>query len=129
MDHESVEILIPITLFAMVAAIVIVPRYFKSLERRKLADTVRAAIEKGQPLPPEVMGALTAADNRPPNSPERDLRRGVVLVAVALGLAGMGLSVGMTSEHARHALTGAAAIPGFVGLAFIVMWFLSKPRS
>ena len=82
---EAVDILIPISLFAMIAAIVIGPRYFKSLERQKMADTLRAAIERGQPLPPEVINLLTA-DAKPKASPQRDLRRGVILVAAALGL-------------------------------------------
>ena len=71
---ESVEILIPIALFAMIAAIVIVPRYFKSLERQKMTETVRLAIEKGQPLPPEVIEALTSR-SQAVASPSRDLRR------------------------------------------------------
>ena len=35
--------LIPIALFAMIAAIVILPRYFRSQERQKMADTLRLA--------------------------------------------------------------------------------------
>ena len=38
------EILIPITFFAMIAVIVVAPRYLKSQERQKLQDTLRAAI-------------------------------------------------------------------------------------
>ena len=32
-------ILVPISFFAMIAAIVIVPRYFRSMERQKMAET------------------------------------------------------------------------------------------
>ena len=53
-------ILVPLGFFAMVAAIVIVPRYLKSLERQKLQDTLRASIEKGAELPPEVVQAFSA---------------------------------------------------------------------
>ena len=125
---EAFEILIPISLFAMIAAIVIVPRWFKSLERQKMAETVRVAIENGQPLPPEVIAALTAA-NRPVRAPGSDLRRGVTLVAVGLGLAAMGLVIGAGEHEALHPLIGVAAIPGFIGLAMIVIHYMEKPRG
>ena len=44
--------------FIMVIAIVVIPAYFKSKERREMQATVRAAIDKGQPLPPEVIDVL-----------------------------------------------------------------------
>jgi Na+/H+ antiporter NhaD/arsenite permease-like protein len=125
---EALEILIPLTFFAMIAAIVIGPRYLKSLERRKMADTLRAAIDKGQPLPPEVINLLTA-DARPPASPQRDLRRGVILVAVALGLVVMGLVVGQGEPDATYPMIGVAAIPGFLGLALIAIARLGKDRT
>jgi Na+/H+ antiporter NhaD/arsenite permease-like protein len=125
---EPLEILIPLTFFAMIAAIVIGPRYLKSLERRKMADTLRAAIDKGQPLPPEVINLLTA-DARPPASPQRDLRRGVILVAVALGLVVMGLVVGQGEPDATYPMIGVAAIPGFIGLALIAIAQLGKDRT
>lgn len=125
---EALEILIPLTFFAMIAAIAIGPRYLKSLERRKMADTLRAAIEKGQPLPPEVIN-LMAADVKPPPSPQRDLRRGMILLAVALALVVMGLLIGQGEPDATYPLIGMAAIPGFIGLAFIAMSRLGRDRT
>ena len=52
-------IFVPITLFLVVAVIVIAPRYFRSREREALQATLRAAIEKGQPLPPEVIDTIS----------------------------------------------------------------------
>ena len=54
------EILIPISFFAMIVAIVVAPRYFRSIERQKLAETLRVAMEKGQPLPPEIVEAMSS---------------------------------------------------------------------
>src|SRR5690349_9866095 len=71
-----------VMLFVMIAAIVIVPRWIKSREREALQATLRAAIEKGQPLPPEVIDAISR-DARPVPSAARDLRRGVVWLCVA----------------------------------------------
>lgn len=119
---------VPIAVFVMVAVIVVVPRYLKSLERQKMAETLRAAIEKGQPLPPEMINVLTA-DVKPPPSPQRDLRRGMILLAVALALVVMGLLVGQGEPDATYPMIGLAAIPGFIGLAFIAMSRLGRDRS
>ena len=124
------EILIPLTLFAMIAAIVIVPRYLQSLERRKMADTLRAAIEKGQPLPAEVVSLMTAEVRvRPPPSPQRDLRRGLILLGVALGLVVMGLTIGQGEPDATYPMIGLAAIPGCIGLALIAISRIGRDRT
>jgi hypothetical protein len=122
------EILIPLTLFAMVAAIVIVPRYLKSVERQKMADTLRVAIEKGQPLPPEMINLLTA-DTPPKPSPQRDLRRGLIFVAIALGLVVMGVVNGQGEPDATYPMIGLAAIPGFIGLALIAVSRIGRDRT
>ncbi|MFC3070220.1 DUF6249 domain-containing protein [Phenylobacterium soli] len=119
--------MVPIFFFAMIAAIVIVPRYFKSLERQKMADTLKAAIEKGQPLPTEVMDAISSGVKAPP-SPQRDLRTGIVWLGVGIGLAGMGLALGFEEPDATFPLIGIACFPAFIGLAFIAMFFLNRGR-
>ena len=121
-------ILVPIAAFAMIAAIVIVPRYFRSKDRQKLAEALTAAIASGQALPPEVIGALSA-DVKPPPSPDRDLRRGVIWVAVAVAIAAFGVAVSFDEPDAFYPLLGISAFPGFVGIALIVMWAISKDRK
>lgn len=125
------EILIPISLFAMIAALVIVPRYFRSQERQKMAETLRAAIEKGQPLPPEVIDAMSSNVRSPgiPPSPARDLRTGIIWVAVALGLVALGLIVGFDEPDASYWFIGIAAFPGFIGLAFVALGLLNRKKA
>ena len=122
------DILIPIAFFAMIAAIVIAPRYLRSREREKLQETLRLAIEKGQPIPPEIVAAI-ASDARPPPSPDRDLRRGIIWLAVAAGLAALGGAMWVHHGEATFALLGAAAFPGFIGLAFIVIALISRRKG
>lgn len=124
----GVEILVPLGFFTMIAALVIVPRYLKSLERQKLQDTLRAAVERGQPIPPEVVEAMTL-DARPKPSPERDLRVGVIWLGAALGLAVLGLVVGVDEPDATYPMLGVAAFPAFIGLAFILISVLSRGRK
>lgn len=124
----GVEILVPLGFFTMIAALVIVPRYLKSVERLKLQDTLRAAVERGQPIPPEVIEAMSL-DARPRPSPERDLRIGIIWLAVAAGLATLGLVAGLHEPHATYPALGLAALPGFIGLAFILISLLSRGRK
>ncbi len=124
------EVLVPIAFFAMIAAIVIVPNYLRSQERQKLQDTLRAAIEKGQPLPAEVVTAMTAdVKVRPKPSPQRDLRLGIIWLGVAFGIAALGFATSFEEPDALYPTLGVAAFPGFIGLAFIVMSFFGRDRK
>jgi hypothetical protein len=125
-----VEVLVPLGFFAMIAAIVVLPGYFRSQERQRFADAMRLAIEKGQPLPPEVIDAMTGEvrRGRGPSSPDRDLRTGVIWLAVALGIAALGLMLGMEEPDATYPIMAMAALPGFIGLAFIVLGVINKPK-
>ena len=60
--------------FSFLAAIILVPRYLSYKNRSKLHETLRAAIEKGQPMPPELIDALRggggeSTSGRPPRTP------------------------------------------------------------
>ena len=127
MDPGVIGASIPIFGCIMIAAIVIVPRYFQSMERQKMADTLRAAIEKGQPLPTEVVDAISSGVKTPP-SPQRDLRTGIIWVGVGVGLAAMGYALSFEDAEATFPLIGIAAFPTFIGLAFIAMYFLNRDR-
>jgi hypothetical protein len=54
----DLDFLIPVSMFAMIAAVVIVPQILKSRERARMHETLRTAYEKGQPVPPELIEAL-----------------------------------------------------------------------
>jgi len=122
--------LIPIALFAMIAAIVILPRYFRSQERQKMADTLRLAIDKGQPLPPEVVQAMSSNVRRPglPASPQRDLRTGIIWVGVGVGIAAFGAASSFEEPDWLYPMLGVSAFPIFIGLAFITLGLLNRNR-
>lgn len=121
-------ILVPIAFFAMIAVILVGPRYLKSQERQKMADTLRAAIERGQPLPPEVIDALSSNVKAAP-SPRRDLRTGIIMLFIAGGLAAMGVLIGFQEPDATFPMIAVAAIPGFIGLAYLVIALALKDRK
>ena len=116
---------VPLGFFATIAAIVIVPRYFRSLERRKLQDTLRAAVERGHSVPPEVLEAVSR-DLRPVPSPQRDLRLGILWLAGGIGVACLGVLVGTRHPDALYPTVGVAAVPVFIGLAFILISVMSR---
>ena len=128
MDPGVIGTMIPIFFFAMIAAIVIVPRYFQSHEHQKMGETLKAAIEKGQPLPTEVVDAISSGVKTPP-SPQRDLRTGIVWLGVGVGLAAMGVAIGFEEPDATFPMIGIACFPVFIGLAYIAMFVVSRGRQ
>ena len=139
---EIIGLLVPLSGIFMIIAIVLGPiwiiNYFKARDRAELHETLRIAYEKGLPPPPELIERLTAGNLPPtsttPETPDRDLRRAVVLIAVGVGLAGLGLCLGygisMGSEEGGWitggSIAGAGAIPGMIGLAYLLLYLMKR---
>ncbi|HEY0438273.1 MAG TPA: hypothetical protein VGC92_16650, partial [Phenylobacterium sp.] len=64
-----------------------------------------------------------------PPSASRDLRTGLIWLGVAVGLASMGLALSFEEPDALYPLLGISAFPGFIGVAFIVMWAVARERK
>jgi hypothetical protein len=126
---DGAAVLVPLAFFACLAAIFILPAHFKSKERERMQDTLRAAIEKGQPLPPEVIQAVTHG-GKWLSTRTQDIRRAVIWLAVAGALATIGAIVGWNEGFDDdHMIPFAfAAIPAFVGLAYLVIGLLNKEK-
>ena len=122
-------ILIPISLFAMIAALVIVPKYFRSRDRQRLLETLRVAYERGQPVPPEIISTLQVDEPIKQSSPDRDLRSGITLIAVALAFVALAAAI-VYAEGDEEAWIVAAmgAFPGFIGIGHIAFWFARRDR-
>ncbi len=121
-------VLIVLIIFGSIASLFILPRYFKSVERQKMAETLRIAIEKGQPLPAEVIEAMSSNVRNPglPPSPQRDLRTGIIWLGVGIGFAALGAVLSFEEPDALFPMLGVATFPIFIGLAFVVLGFLNK---
>jgi hypothetical protein len=115
-----------------------VPTYLRYQDRGRLHETLRIAFEKGQPVPPDLIKALQSGLPAPTAStPDRDLRKALVLIAVGLGLAGLGygmwyglMSVSQEGAYITGgAIAGAGAIPGLIGVAYLVLWATRRNRT
>jgi hypothetical protein len=122
-------ILVPLSPFLLVAALVLVPAYLRSKERQKMADALRLAIEKGQTLPPDIMDTMNVTVAKAAPSPQRDLRVGIIWMGVAIGLAAFGIALGFEEPEATFPLVAIAAFPGFIGLAFLVLGLINRNRA
>ena len=123
--------------FGTITAIIVGPTYLKSKERQEMQATVRAAIDKGQPLPPEVIEALGREATKNIPSRTRDIRRGIIWLATGIGIAAFSLINDLRGfgddwsdgPNFDGGLLGIAAIPVTIGLAYIVLSFFNKNKD
>ena len=121
-DLLDVEVVVPFIVFMSIVAVVAIPFYFRHKKTVLIHQTIKTVVEKTGQADPQLINAI-AAGNVGPNA---DLRKGVVLLAVAGGLAGLGLFIG--EQDAIGPLMGAAFFPGLIGLAYIIFHFFA-PRE
>lgn len=135
--EDFVPIFAIFAVFGTITAIIVGPTYLKSKERREMQATVRAAIDKGQPLPPEVIDALGKEATKNIPSRTRDIRRGVIWLATGIGIAAFGAVNDIPwgndgwgdGPDFGGGLLGIACIPITIGLAFIVLSFFNKNKD
>ncbi len=138
--HGVLQMLI---LFGFIAAVVIVPQVLKSRDRQRMFETMRAAYERGQPVPPELVDAMTRPRARdadildyvPETTANRDLRRGIVWTAVGAGF----IMIGAFWYAALYDVGGApqtfagcaaaGAIPLCIGLAYLGLWWFTRKSA
>ena len=120
MDPEHVLAIIALSI-AGIAVTGIALRYRTRVQHQM---TVRAAIEKGQALTPEFLAGLT--ERVPSRNSNRDLRFGVIAIALGLGIAGFGLIV--AEREVVRVMLAIGNVPFLLGLALITLWRF-QPRD
>ena len=108
-----------LAVFGFPVAIVAVIMFSSWARTRSLHRTVRMMVEKGQPVPPELLSSPAAAPVTV--RPWYDLRRGIVLVSIGVGvIMFFGISAGW--DNGVWAL---GLIPGLIGLGYLLAWRLA----
>ena len=115
-----IPIVVPTVTMLVIGGTIALITYFRFRRRREVQETIRIAIEKGQELPTEFLETISSPKNRPKK--DQDLRRGVVLTAVGLGIGAFGVLVG--EDDAVGPLMGIGSIPLLIGLALTALWIL-----
>lgn len=110
--------LVPTVLFIAVTVIFSLMFYFRYKARVATQQTFQMALEKGSELSPEFIKHL--AESEPKPDKDRDLRRG--LIWMALGVALLILGFAINDPEAVGPMTGSAAFPGLIGVAYLIMW-------
>lgn len=104
--------------------IVAIVFYFRHKGRAEVQKTLRAAIERGTDLPPEFLENLKNMQLR--KTPANDIRSGLILIAIALGLVALDLA---NHSFILGGLSGVAAIPGFIGIALLILGIIGNRKK
>jgi hypothetical protein len=120
--EDIVALSIPIVLLLCIAGVSVLRLRYRHLDRLAAQETIRGAIERGQVLTPELVAQLADLDSK-----HADLRRGVISIAVALAIVAFAFAVG--EEDAVGPLTGIAALPFLLGLAYVGLHWFGRSRD
>jgi hypothetical protein len=106
-------IFIPLGLFATICVGVVMGVKQRVKRNQMMHETIRQMIEKGQPIPPELL-----QPTEPQQGLHCDLRRGLICIAVGIGLGALLLARDDKDWPV-------ALIPLLIGLAFLATWKFS----
>ncbi len=115
-----------VLIFGSIPACIIAYFFFKNRARTQMQQTLRAAIERGQTLSPDMVDTI-ARDIRPVPTPMRDIRVGIVWLGIAAGLVAVAYVAAYgDAPRAFWPFIGLSCIPGFVGVAYLVNALLNR---
>jgi hypothetical protein len=113
---DMVNIIAIIGVFGGGVAVCALFFYFRHRRHQILHETLRTMIDKGVPIPPELLAA--PQQNAPPRI-RNDLLIGLVLVAM-----GFGLSMFIYGPARKFGF-----IPLFIGVAFLIAWKVEQKKK
>ena len=115
------EELIPIVMFVSLAVVMIALFWFRWRARDGMQQTIRMALDKGHELTPEIIDRL----GNPTPGKYKDLRLGIIWLAIALGLALTALAVGSFAAEALQGTLASAGLPFAIGVGYLLIYFLT----
>jgi len=93
--------------------------HFGAKRRAAELETVRSVVEKTGEASPELIQAI----GKPRRVKNADLRKGLILIAVAAAFAGLGQLI-PAGDEASGPMLGVALFPGLVGLVYVLFHFM-----
>ncbi|MCR6660917.1 MAG: DUF6249 domain-containing protein [Asticcacaulis sp.] len=126
MDWDGVSgILAIVMIFGMPVFIVGIIFLFIFRSNAEKQKTLRMAIEKSDSLPPEFLESLKSLQKKP-RTAANDVRAGLILIAIALGMIALDA---VTHNYVIGGLAGVAAIPGFIGIALLILGIIGSRKQ
>ena len=123
MDPNVIEVFIPIVSMVVLGVVLWAFFHFRYKTRVRVQETLQAALDRGTDLTPELIDRIAG----PKPSNDRDLRRGLVSIAIGVAFAIFGFMV--DDMEAVRPMIGIGLFPILVGLAYLVMWRMGKSES
>lgn len=122
MEGAVGPVIVTFIVFATPVVIVIVAIQAQLKRRRKMYDSIVKAIELGKD-PKEVKQLFIEEKPKPTNHVIGFLRGGIVVAGLGIGLAGMGLVLGVIEMYAP------AVFMLILGFALMTVYWLTKPKD
>ena len=128
------DVLVPVVMFMMVLGIVVAVQAAGTIRRENVLKTVRQAMQSGQTVMPEIIQALGV--NRV-NTKAKDIKSGLVLMAIAVALIIFGQTLNMTIPsiddpdvpNMLYIFVGLASFPGLIGLVLLGFGLTRKDKD
>jgi len=114
--HALTDIIAILSVFSTMLGVSALFFHFRHRRNLMLHETLRAMVDKGVAIPPELLVSPAPDVRRRTNG---DLRNGLICMGVGLGLR-LGLRSGMG---------GVGLIPFFIGAAFLATWLIEKRQQ
>jgi hypothetical protein len=95
--------------------------HFRHKTRADAQMTIRAALERGQELSPALVEKLAHPTAQDLSRRSMDLRRGVLLIAVAIAIT----IFGVLAPGGAQRMLAISALPFMIGLAYLGLWKFS----
>jgi hypothetical protein len=107
--------------WGFIASVVVAGIWYDIRKREAQHETVRRLVESGKPLDSELVEKLLSLSGNREARPDRDFKLvGMILLPTAVGLALLGMVLGMQFEEWRLPLLGVAGLVLCVGLGFLL---------
>lgn len=113
------ENLVPISLFLVLGVIIVLPAYFWYLSRVKELETLSKLAQSSEEIRADILKYM-----KRPTTARSDLRRGLVLLALAIPIIVAGLIDGTPMVSIIF-----GGVPLLVGLAYVYMAKSAKPTE
>jgi hypothetical protein len=111
-------------IFGMPIIIVVAAFIYKAHQATMLRETIEHIVDKGQPVPPELLnGRAWSAGMKQANDARMPLHRGILLTATGVGLTILLLSTGLDEYW------GIAMLPLLLGFGYLLIWKIDSSNG